>query len=176
MQFVHGHAHPLADALFVFSDALATVRFCALLVLSACLWHLVRREWRLALVWLLLGLTCMAAQSGLKSLFGRPRPALWEHLVMARGPSMPSGHALASAAFYPFIAFVVTRRPRRAAALIWAFALALPVYIGFGRIYLGVHWPSDVAVGWTLGAFMAWAAARLALTRAPSQATKALDA
>lgn len=163
--FIHSHSGSLADALFVFSDALATVRSCSALVLLACLWHLVRREPRVALAWLLLGLISMGAQTGLKRLFDRERPQLWPRLVVAHGPAMPSGHALASASFYPFLAALATRRARRGRAAIWTLGLLLPLYIGFGRLYLGVHWPSDVLVGWVLGGLLAWCAWRLLVPR-----------
>jgi undecaprenyl-diphosphatase len=164
--FLHRHANPVADAVFVFSDALATARFCAALVVLACLWHAVRREARLVVAWLVLGLLCMGAQTGLKSFFGRERPQLWPRLVSPYGPAMPSGHALASAAFYPFAAALLARHARRGARSIWALGLLLPLYIGFGRLYLGVHWPSDVLAGWAVGGLLAWGSLRLLVPRA----------
>lgn len=157
---LHALAHPLLDALFVASDALATLRFSAGLILTMIAWHLLRREPRAALVWLGVGLAALALQSGLKPLFGRPRPELWPPLVAVSGAAMPSGHALASAAFYPLLAFALARAHPAGARAYRAAGLLLPLVIGVGRLYLGVHWPSDVLVGWALGAALSALAAR----------------
>ncbi len=158
---VHAHANPWLDVLFVASDALATVRFCGLLVLLVIAVHALRREPRAALVWCLLGASVMALQSGLKQFIDRPRPRLWPWLVSASGPAMPSGHALASAAFYPLLGHLLARWHPPGARVYRAFGWLLPPLIGCGRVYLGVHWPSDVLVGWALGALLgglAWRA------------------
>ena len=167
---LHAHASPWLDQLFVLSHELGTLRACAVLVLGAVAFHLVRGERRLALLWLLVGLSTFALQSGLKAAFDRPRPALWPRLLSSpRDPSFPSGHAVAAATFYPLAALLVGRRRpawRRAA---WATAVGLALWIGLGRLYLGVHWPSDVLGGWAVGALQVAVAARW-LGRAPSPA------
>ncbi len=92
-----------------------------------------------------------------KPLLGRPRPDLVARLVEGTGFSYPSGHSLASAAVYLTAAFVVARHlplaRQQAGAVI--FAAAVVLMIGFSRVYLGVHYPSDVLGGILLGA--AWA-------------------
>ncbi len=150
---LHAHASPFLDQLFVLSHALGTLRACAVLVLGAMLFHLVRGERRLALVWLVAGLSTFTLQSGLKAGFARPRPELWPRLVSApRDASFPSGHAVASATFYPLAALLVARRRPAWRAAAYLCAAALASWIGLGRLYLGVHWPSDVLAGWALGA------------------------
>ena len=93
----------------------------------------------------------------LKGLFERPRPDLVAHLVQVQTTSFPSGHAMNSAVVYltlgGLLASTEKRRPVRVYLL--SVAIALTVIIGFSRVYLGVHWPSDVAAGWCIGA--AWA-------------------
>ncbi|MET0282042.1 MAG: phosphatase PAP2 family protein [Steroidobacteraceae bacterium] len=97
--------------------------------------------------------------SGLKILFARPRPDLVDHLVGVSTPSFPSGHALASAAIYLTLGALLAREfPRPALRRYFmSVAVALTLLIGMSRVYLGVHWPSDVLAGWCLGAL--WAAA-----------------
>lgn len=101
----------------------------------------------------------------LKALFHRARPELFR-LATAGGFSYPSGHSTSSVAFYLVAAYVIgtalgekAGAPRRRAALV-AIGAALALVIGFSRIYLGVHWASDVLGGWLAGG--AWAALCLA--------------
>lgn len=81
----------------------------------------------------------------LKQLIDRPRPDPAGHLVTETNPAMPSGHAVGAAAF----AMVITLLFRRWWVLwLWLGALL----VGLSRLYVGVHWPSDLLVGWALGA------------------------
>lgn len=88
----------------------------------------------------------------LKLGFSRPRPVILEHLAPAGGFSFPSGHAMASASIYGAIAVVAALRfPERRGWVVGACALVV-LGIGASRVYLGVHYPSDVIAGWALGA------------------------
>lgn len=152
LQSVHAHASPFLDSVFAVSHQIGTVRFFALLVLTLALWHLGRGEAPLVRLWFLTGLSTLVVQEGVKLLVARPRPELWPRLFEVTGYAFPSGHALASATLYPLLALDLTRGappPRRALAL--GLAASLCLYIGIGRVYLGVHWPSDVLAGWALG-------------------------
>ncbi len=99
-----------------------------------------------------------ALSSLLKLLFGRPRPDLVPHLDVIHTASFPSGHATISTLTYLTLAALVARAVtrKRVRAYLIGCAVALALIIGVSRIYLGVHWPSDVLAGWALGA--AWAA------------------
>jgi undecaprenyl-diphosphatase len=100
----------------------------------------------------------------LKNFFERPRPELVDHLVVAQSMSFPSGHAANSALVYLTIAALASDvEPSRSARIyVMTVAMSLTILIGLSRLYLGVHWPSDVAAGWALGA--GWALAwRLAV-------------
>jgi undecaprenyl-diphosphatase len=93
----------------------------------------------------------------LKSLFDRPRPDVVVHLVNVSSASFPSGHALGAAAIYLTLAALLARElsRRRLRAFTVSVATLIVVIIGLSRIYLGVHWPTDVLAGWCVGA--AWA-------------------
>jgi undecaprenyl-diphosphatase len=162
---VHAQAGPWLDGFFALSHQVGTYWFCVVLVLVVALAHGLRRQATLARIWIVVGLSTLVLQEGLKRLFLRPRPELWPRLAtwppLASSASFafPSGHALASATFYPLLAYVLTRRSSpgvRRAAL--AAGIAVALWIGLGRLYLGVHWPSDVVAGWALGALQAFLA------------------
>jgi undecaprenyl-diphosphatase len=94
----------------------------------------------------------------LKLGFDRPRPDLVAHLSHAYSSSFPSGHAMLSAVTYLTLGVLLARahEGRRTKIIVMTYGVTLTVLIGLSRIYLGVHWPTDVMAGWALGA--AWAA------------------
>lgn len=97
-----------------------------------------------------------ALSEGLKLGFGRPRPDLVAHAVETLGSSFPSGHATLSAAAYLTIGALLAhaQQRQRVKTYIHATAILIALLIGASRVYLGVHWPTDVLAGWCIGA--AW--------------------
>ncbi|MBX3228560.1 MAG: phosphatase PAP2 family protein [Labilithrix sp.] len=99
----------------------------------------------------------IVAELGMKRFFRRKRPTLLAHLEDVGSTSFPSGHAMASASLYLTLAFVASRsralRDKRAHLLAATSGLALS--ISASRVFLGVHWPTDVLGGFALGT--AWA-------------------
>lgn len=93
----------------------------------------------------------------LKIHYARPRPDLVAHLDVIHTASFPSGHATVSTLAYLTLAALAVRFAADRWVRVYALALAVFVafIVGLSRVYLGVHWPSDVAAGWALGA--AWA-------------------
>src|SRR5919106_6239190 len=93
----------------------------------------------------------LALDNVVKPLVGRPRPVL-DQLVGGRGESFPSGHATATTALMFAVAYYLTSgRSPRTRALTWAMALLGSLLMGVTRVYLGVHWPTDVIAGVVLG-------------------------
>lgn len=99
----------------------------------------------------------MAVSFLLKDLFDRPRPDLVPHLAEVYTSSFPSGHSMMSALTYLTLAGLLARHQRRRRVKLFLVGVAafLALLVGASRIYLGVHWPTDVVAGWTAGA--AWA-------------------
>lgn len=100
----------------------------------------------------------MIASALLKVGFERPRPDLVPHGARVYTASFPSGHAMLSAVTYLTLGALLARihKPRRVKLFFLSLAIVLTILIGASRVYLGVHWPSDVLAGWCVGA--AWAA------------------
>ncbi len=95
--------------------------------------------------------------TALKMGFDRPRPDLVPHIAQAFTPSFPSGHAMLSAVTFLTLGALVARvqKERLMRIYIMAGAVMVTLAVGASRVYLGVHWPSDVLGGWCIGS--AWA-------------------
>ena len=95
-----------------------------------------------------------------KTFYARARPDLVPHGSYVYSASFPSGHSTLSAATYLTLAVLIASlEPNRGTkAMVFVLAALLVLAIGFSRVYLGVHWPSDVLAGWSLGAAFALAA------------------
>jgi undecaprenyl-diphosphatase len=113
----------------------------------------------------------------LKGLFGRARPELVPHHDLVYSHSFPSGHSAMTPVVYLTLAAIVAAGDDRRSVrwLIVGTAAALTVAVGVSRIYLGVHWPTDVLGGWGLGMAMA-VTASFALHRAAPTRTVRPDA
>jgi len=118
-----------------------------------------------------LGLLLVATVGGillnnlLKDAFARPRPAAALHLTEVRSMSFPSGHAMESAIIYLTLAALLARLVRTRVLQLYFVTVAffITFVVGLSRVYLGVHYPTDVLAGWTAGlgwSLLCWAAAR----------------
>lgn len=96
----------------------------------------------------------------------RARPEVVPHLTMVKNASFPSGHAMISAAILLTIGAMISETVKSTAGRVYimTFAGFLVLLIGLSRLYLGVHWPTDVMAGWCLGGF--WALTVFAANRA----------
>lgn len=119
-------------------------------ITTAVVWC--RHRVRAALQFAMSVVGAMALSSILKLIFSRERPELWEQLITETTHSFPSGHAIASSAIALSVVVLLWQTKWR----IWAVAIGL-VYvglIGYSRLYLGVHYPTDVLAGWLVS--IAW--------------------
>lgn len=160
------------NAAMVEITALGGTTVLTLVTLFAGAVLLARRKWALALF--VMGTIAVAAtaNSALKDLFLRDRPNIVPHLVEVSSASFPSGHAMNSATVYLTLAALLAAAERswRVRAVLMGGAVGLTLLIGFSRVYLGVHWPTDVLAGWTVGA--AWAVASALIAHRLQQADR----
>lgn len=140
-----------------------TVILLLVLAVSGFLW--IHREKRLIALLLLSTGTGFALNALLKEFFARPRPSVVPHLREVVTPSFPSGHATVSAVVYLTIGVLLFEvvKGRKARLYCLAVAMAATGLVGLSRVYLGVHYPSDVLGGWAIGigwAGVCWLAAQ----------------
>lgn len=110
----------------------------------------------------------------LKELFARPRPTVVPHLAEAYAPSFPSGHAMLSAIVYLTLGAMLAQliERRRLKVYVLGVALLLSFLVGLTRVFLGVHYLTDVVGGWMAG--LAWALLTALLARAVKRRSPAL--
>ena len=137
--------------------ALGGAPVLTLVTLGVCGFLALVRHWRS--LGLVVGSTLggWALNSALKSLFARPRPSVVPHLTEVLSQSFPSGHAMLSAIVYLTLGALLAQltEHRRLKFYVLGFAVFLTFIIGLTRVYLGVHYPTDVLGGWVAG--LAWA-------------------
>lgn len=163
---------PVTGWVFVVT-ALGSTYVLIAVALLAALGLALRGRWRSALALIVAYAVTDLTVAVVKLVVERPRPEA--NLTEAGGFSFPSGHSAMSMAVYGCLAFALARAcrgfPRAACALVGA---TLVVAIGLSRIYLGVHYPSDVLAGWITGAAIVigtWLiATRLRIAREPAAA------
>jgi len=110
-------------------------------------------RYRTALVILVTAASGELANFAMKNLFARPRPDVVPHLRDVVSTSFPSGHAMESAIIYLTLGAMLMRLAERRLTKIYCMAMAVMVtlLVGISRVYLGVHYPTDVIGGWTFG-------------------------
>lgn len=145
--------------------ALGGVAVLTLLTLLVAAFLALRRLWHA--VWLLLAAvgSGVLVSTVLKVAFERPRPDLVPHASYVSTASFPSGHSMMSAVVYLTLGALLARvePDRRVKVFVLTAAVLLALLVGVSRVYLGVHWPTDVLAGWTVGggwAVLFWLVAR----------------
>jgi undecaprenyl-diphosphatase len=151
LDWLHQFTNPTLDRLMLAITYLGDPPIVVPLFLTVFLTLWLRRYRQEAQIFLIASLGAFILNNALKLFFRNPRPVLWIRLITETSYSFPSGHALGSMVLYGMIAFLLARHfPKRA---IWFYGVAavLTGAIGFSRLYLGVHWVTDVVGGWGMG-------------------------
>ena len=155
---VNGWSTPFWKSFFVVMTEFGGVVAMTVIGIGFALLFASRKQWKRA--------TIIAGALGgigvltvtLKLLFERPRPDLWEQLVVETSFSFPSGHAMASMGLGLLLAYLVWRTgwAMSSKVAVWVALAVYVIIIGLSRLYLGVHYPSDILAGWLISA--AWVA------------------
>ncbi|MEX2281638.1 MAG: phosphatase PAP2 family protein [Gemmatimonadota bacterium] len=168
LQWLEGRRSPVMDRVMVEISALGTGATLLVLVLvaSVFLW-LTKHHWSVYI--LLMGVFGGQLMNRLlKTSFERPRPSIVDAVADVSSLSFPSGHAMTSMITYGSVAYLVARLEptRRLRLTTWSLCAVMIILIGISRMYLGVHYPSDIIAGYLGGiAWLAFVAASLTAVR-----------
>lgn len=165
-EFVHTYAADWLTAVMQVFSFLGSTLFLAPVVILSILFFWRKRGRRTALVLATVMAGAVILNYVLKVCFARVRPTAYFDTPLPSSFSFPSGHSLFSVCFYCTLAWLIASsvEDRIYKAAIWTAALALAFFIGLSRIYLGVHYPTDVLAGY-IAAFIWISMVRLADSR-----------
>ena len=159
--------------------SLGGITVLSLMTALVTVYLLLDRRWPIAIFVFSSVLSGWLASTLLKILVARPRPDIVPHLVEVSDLSFPSGHAMVSAVTYLTLGALLarTQRYRSTRIFVMGAGVFLAVIVGLSRIYLGVHYPTDVFAGWCAGALWAlgcWLISkRFVPSRAPDDGAEA---
>ena len=157
--------------------AIGSPTVLALVVLAVTGFLLLQTRYWTALFVMVTVASGEVVSAAMKQMFSRPRPTIVPHLREAFSTSFPSGHAMTSAIVYLTLGAMMMRVSERRLTKLYCFALALllTMLAGVSRVFLGVHYPTDVIAGWIIGfvwASICWLAAQHFEVRSGIQAER----
>jgi undecaprenyl-diphosphatase len=156
---------PMLTSLFLAVTKLGSTLYLGIIGSVAGLAFIVLRWFRPLVLFLIAIAGQSVLHNGFKFLIARPRPSPLINVSIGESLSFPSGHALSGFCFYVSLSWLLTNRMENSAATAgtWIFALTLVFLIGLSRIYIGIHYATDVFAGFIAAAI--WTAAVLSTDR-----------
>ena len=166
MRWIANHQSPIIEQTMLEVTALGTGVVVAMVVFVAAMFLWLNKHKHSAVLLMIATFGGILLNSLLKLGFDRPRPQIFKWGTYAASSSFPSGHAMSSVIVYGTVAYLAARLQQRPAsrALTLAFAGLVIILICASRLYLGVHYPSDIAAGLIIG--LAWAGFCMAILEA----------
>jgi undecaprenyl-diphosphatase len=158
---------PMWTALFLAVTKLGSTLYLTIIGVAAGVAFIILRRFRSLMLFIL----AMGGQAilhhGCKWFFARPRPSALINYQTVESLSFPSGHAIASLCLYGMIAWIMTERFESAAvkAVVGIFTIIFVFLIGMSRVYIGVHYATDVLAGFLAG--LIWIVAVMSADRRP---------
>lgn len=148
LNLIHSHANSFFDQLFLTITFLGNIEVIVPVTVLILLYLVVKKQQLNALIVSASFAGAAVANVILKFLFHRDRPSVWQTLITEHDYSFPSGHAMLSAALVVSLVFILWDTRWR-----WPMTLVGTIFVlsvGFSRLYLGVHYPSDIIAGWSV--------------------------
>lgn len=151
LTFIYSLRSPELTKVMIFITNLGAKYMIIISILLTILW-IWEKHRREALTFVIILVMGIFINISLKGMIQRPRPTI-SPLVLETSYSFPSGHAMNSSVFYLAISFYFYHftRKKRLSLVVTAILILLIILIGFSRVYLGVHYPSDVVGGYVVG-------------------------
>ena len=149
--WIHQFANPQLDRVMLFVTALGDPGMVITVFISTIAWLGMKRRYSDGIRFLIICAGGILINQVMKLFFAKPRPELWTRLINEHSFSFPSGHAVGSMVVYGFIAYILAKELPVYRRYLYAIASILTIAIGFSRLYLGVHYPTDIIAGYGVG-------------------------
>jgi membrane-associated phospholipid phosphatase len=149
--WLHQYMNPVLDAVMLKITTLANPEFVVVVVILTLGWLWWKHRRLEAKVFAVACLGASILNQELKLFFAKPRPELWTRLIAENTFSFPSGHALGSLVLYGLLAYILAVQFPKFSHWIYCGAVGIVAAIGGSRLYLGVHWPTDILAGYAVG-------------------------
>ncbi|MBO3460468.1 phosphatase PAP2 family protein [Aetokthonos hydrillicola Thurmond2011] len=163
---IHQTAQPYLDVLAVILAKIGSPKTLTPILLLIALTLFFQKRWRLGSYFITTGLGSTIINFAAKEFIHRARPHLWESTYHKVGFAFPSGHAMASMTFAALLVILAWETRWRLVALV--FGILFVPTIAWTRLYLGVHFPSDILAGWLVS--LAWVIGVYIVINPPSSA------
>ena len=160
--WIHQFANPQLDRVMLLCTSLGDPPTVVTIFVVMSIWLLLKRHYSNAIRFAIVCAGGIAINQGMKLFFAKPRPELWPRLITDPTFSFPSGHAVGSMVVYGFIAYILAIELPPYKRYIYAIASMIIIAIGLSRLYLGVHYPTDIIAGYGIG--ILWLTTCLRLT------------
>ncbi len=150
--WLHQFATPQLDRLMLFITALGNPSTVVTIFVATIAWLLMKRNYTDGIRFAIVCVGGIAINQAMKLFFAKPRPELWPRLITDLSFSFPSGHAVGSMVVYGFIAYILAKQlPPHYRGFVYTVAGMIIITIGFSRLYLGMHYPTDIIAGYGVG-------------------------
>jgi membrane-associated phospholipid phosphatase len=149
--WIHQFATPQLDRVMLFITAVGDPPTVITIFMITIAWLGLQQRYIDGMRFAIVCLGGILLNQMMKLFFAKPRPELWQRLIVETSFSFPSGHAVGSIVVYGFIAYILAKQLPRSKQYVYMAATIIIGAIGFSRLYLGVHYPTDVIAGYGVG-------------------------
>jgi membrane-associated phospholipid phosphatase len=149
--WIHQFANPQLDGVMLLITSIGDPPTIIAIFVSTIAWLVIKRRYTEGIQFFIVCAGGLLINQAMKLFFAKPRPELWTRLITEHSFSFPSGHAVGSMVVYGFIAYILAKELFIYQKYIYFTASILIVAIGFSRLYLGVHYPTDIIAGYGVG-------------------------